>query len=135
MGRPFLASTSDTDAVRTTRSAYNKPLYQNLVLICVEVVCPSLLVSDKRRIGNDVSADRATRAQYTERPDLTNYSSTRQQNSKSPKAGLQSAQCELNTGSLEEAQQSNVTLEYTVDRIVKHVGTGENMRYVVRRYG
>lgn len=98
----------------------------------VNAVCPHSHVTDKHGIVNFIATDRATRAPHTERPVLIENKSTRQQVNRSPKPSLQSAQCQLNTARAEEAQDGNTTLEYSVDRIVKHVSTSDNTGYVVQ---
>lgn len=107
----------------------------SLVLFRLEAVCPHLFVIDERDIDNIFSTDRATRASHTERPVLTDDGSARQQSQEGPKAKPHSAQCKLNTARADKAQQSSVTSEYTVGRIVAHASTGDNIRNVVRWYG
>lgn len=99
------------------------------------MVRPRSLVIEERVIDNVFSTDCAAQAPHTERPTLTSNRSTWQQGNKGQKASPQSAQCKLNTAIAEEAQQNSATTEYTVDRIVSHVGTCGNIWYVVRMYG
>lgn len=48
-----------------------------------------------------------------------------------PKATPQFTQCVLATTRAGKARQGNTASKYTVDEIIRHVGTGKNIQYVV----
>lgn len=129
--KPSIAAPSDTDATRTEVSSYNKLMARSLGPFHVKPLCAHSLVNDERGIYNVVSTDCATQAPQTEHLVFTDNSSTRQKGKEDLKVSPRSAQCKLDTAKSGSAKWDNVTPEYTVEKIIRHVGTGENIWYVV----
>lgn len=57
---------------------------------------------------------------------------TRQKIEKHNKRSTWAAQSELKMARAEKSEQDNATPEYTVHTIIRHLGTGDKIQYVVR---
>lgn len=99
----------------------------------VEAVCLHSLVIVKHEVNNVLSTNRDTRAPQTERSSPVTTLSARQQDEKEHKHRLQLSQRKLNTVKVKKTINSNVTPEYTVNKFVRLVGTGDSFWYIVRR--
>lgn len=132
--RSPLAAKSATEAAQTALSTCNKLMSRRLRPFRVRAVRTHPLVIDEHDIDNVVSVDCATRALHARDPVLTDDSSLREHSHKGHKDRLQFSQCKLKTASAEEAPHGNATPEHTVDRLARHVATGDIIRYVVQWY-
>lgn len=104
----------------------------SLELICVNAVHPHSLSVDIHGNDNNVSSGRPTQTPHREDPVSTDNSRTCQKSKKDHKASPRSAQWMLNSITAKTAKQSRATPTYTVDKIIRHVSTGDNHCYVVR---
>lgn len=82
---------------------------------------------DEQGIENEVLTNHAARAPHTEDPVHTDIDSALQQGKTDHSASPRSARCKLNTVEAEEEEGSNATSKYTVNRIIRHVVTGNNI--------
>lgn len=92
---------------------------------------PSPLVSDKHRIDSVASTDHATKASHSKHSHAADNHHKRQQDKKDAKVYQQSVRCKTDTAEANDTKHGSVTSEYTVDKIVKHVTTGDNIWCVV----
>lgn len=123
------------DSTRIALKAYYKLTLQISRIFLLKVIRTYSLVIDSSGIDNDVATNSATPAPQTECSIFIDDSSRRQQRENGHKTRARSANCELDTAKAGEAKQNNATQEYTINRVIRHVGTNDNILYVVRWYG
>lgn len=125
--RPPLVETSDTDATRTFLSAFDELMPQSLGPFCIKKVRPHSLVINEHEINNVVLTGCATQAPHIERSKPSYICQKRHQHEEERKNNPRSAQRELKTSRAEKTKHISVAPEYTVDKIVRHIGIGVNI--------
>lgn len=108
--------------------SYRKLLLAKTVPFCRVEVTPATVTIDEDCTCNNISVDRTTVAPMArETPMEDNRTETDEKDA-------ERQETHVGEKLLEKDNVANALCEYCVDRIVPHVGKGNNVKYVVHRY-